>query len=138
MPRPSFWVFSLVGFFFFFCLSSLDWMNFLGIFWLLCFSQFKSFWCTLYTSFLPRWTCTFLCLMNLSFLMKSLLDKSYIPLGMMNFRFFKLDAHFSFSHIDRISWSLIFTHLSCLLRELYQLASNLQGWVLLNTRFKYA
>ena len=73
------------------------------------------------------------------FLMKSLLDESCIPLGMMNFRLFKLDAHlFFFSHIDRISWSLISTHLSCLLGELYQLASKLQGWVLLNTRFKYA
>ena len=68
------------------------------------------------------------------FLMKSLLDESCIPLGMMNFRFFKLDAHFAFSHINGISWSLIFTHLSCLLVELYQLASKLQGWVLLNMR----
>ena len=38
------------------------------------------------------------------FLMNSLLDESCIPLGMMNFRFFKLDAHFSFSHIDGISF----------------------------------
>ena len=80
MPRPPFWAFSLAGFFcldclfgisawraffFFGCLSSLDWMNFLGIFCLPCFSQLKLFWCTLYTSFLPRCARTFLCLMNL-------------------------------------------------------------------------
>ena len=37
------------------------------------------------------------------FLMNSLLDESCIPLGIMNFRVFKLDAHF-FSHIDEISF----------------------------------
>ena len=37
------------------------------------------------------------------FLMKFLLDEASTLLGMMNFRFFKLDAHFAFSHIDRIS-----------------------------------
>ena len=38
------------------------------------------------------------------FLMNSLLDESCIPLDMMNFGFFKLDAHFVFSHFDGISF----------------------------------
>ena len=74
------------------------------------------------------------------FLMNSLLDESCIPFGMMNFRLFKLDAHLIFFlyHIARISRSLISTHLSCLLGELYQLASKLQGRLLLNMGFKHA
>ena len=32
------------------------------------------------------------------------LDESFIPLAMMNFGLFKLDAHFFFSHIDGISF----------------------------------
>ena len=38
------------------------------------------------------------------FLMNFLLDEPSTPLGMMNFRFFKPDAHFVFSHIDGISF----------------------------------
>ena len=38
------------------------------------------------------------------FLMNFLLDEPSTLLGMMNFRFFKLDAHFVFSHIDGISF----------------------------------
>ena len=38
------------------------------------------------------------------FLMKFLLDEASTLLGMMNFKFFKLDAHFVFSHIDGISF----------------------------------
>ena len=37
------------------------------------------------------------------FLMNFLLDEPSTLLGMMNFMFFKLDAHFVFSHIDGIS-----------------------------------
>ena len=149
MPRPSFWIFSLAGFisflflfiFFFFGLSSLDWMNFWGPFSLLVFLSLMIFnhfdALSRLLSYLDA-LAPFCAWWIFPFLMKSLLDESCIPLGMMNFRFFKLDAHFAFPHINGISWSLIFTHLSCLLGELYQLASKLQGWVLLNTRFKYA
>ena len=38
------------------------------------------------------------------FLMNFLLDEPSTPLGMVNFRLFKLDAHFVFSHIDGISF----------------------------------
>ena len=38
------------------------------------------------------------------FLINFLLDEPCIPLGMMNFRFFKLDVHFALSHIDGISF----------------------------------
>ena len=38
------------------------------------------------------------------FLINFLLDEPGIPLGMVNFRLFKLDAHFVFSHIDGISF----------------------------------
>ena len=148
MPRPPFWVFSLAGFLFFyffffsfFLMSLISWLNelFWGIFCLpffLSLSHFDALSRSLsYLDVLAHFYAWWI----FPFLMKSLLDESCIPLSMMNFRLFKLDAHlFFFSHIDRISWSLISTHLSCLLGEFYQLASKLQGWVLLNMRFKYA
>ena len=144
MPRPPFWVFTLAGlisFFFFFLLSSLDWMNFWGYFSLLVFLSLMIF--SHFDALSRLLSCfdalaPFYAWWIFPFLMKSLLDESCIPHGMMNFRFFKLDAHFAFSHIDRISWSLISTHLSYLLGELYQLASKLQGRLLLNMRFEHA
>ena len=38
------------------------------------------------------------------FLLNFLLDEPSTLLGMMNFRLFKLDAHFVFSHTDGISF----------------------------------
>ena len=117
MPRPPFWAFSIAGFFcldclfgisawraffFFGCLSSLDWMNFLGIFCLPCFSQLKLFWCTLYTSFLPRCARTFLCLMNLFFFwwLFNFTD---------TFFFFFFFLHWwNFISLSLIEWKLIF------------------------------
>ena len=119
MPRLSFWVFSLMGFFFFFfffflCLSSLDWMNFWGSFAflvLLSLSHFDTLFRLLscldvLAHFYAWWT--------FSLFMNYLLDESCIPLGMMNFRLFKIDAHFFFLHwwnfisLSFIVWNLTF------------------------------
>ena len=93
------------------------------------------------------------------FLMNSLLDESCIPLSIMNFGLFKFDAYFFFLYLTLMEFHLSFldwvkpyfslmisylwlnefsTCLSCLLRELFQLVSKLQGQLLLNMRFKHA
>ena len=115
MPRPPFWVFSLVGFlffsflfFFFFLVFNLliEW-TFGEIFPSLFFSTywFLVIWMHSLDFFLAS-ICLHISILDESFpfSMKSLLDEPCIPLGMMNFRFFKLDAHFAFSHIDGISF----------------------------------
>ena len=133
-------------------------MNFLEIFCLLRFPQLKSFWCTLSTSFLPRCACTFLCMMNLFLFWWTLFWMNHVfllewwILGSSNlmhilFSLPLMEFHFSFLDWVKTPFALMIyylqlnefsTCLSCLLGELYQLASKLQGWLLLNTRFKHA
>ena len=117
MPRPPFWVFSLTGFLLFFFFS---WLNelletfcppflFLS---LMIFGHFDAI--SRLLSCLDA-LAPFCAWWIFPFLMKSLLDESCIPLDMMNFRLFKLDAHFFFlSHwwnfisLSLIEWNLIF------------------------------
>ena len=85
-------------FLFFYLMSLIAWLNelFLGIFCLpffLSLSHFdalsRSLSCLDVLAHFYAWWI-------FPFLMKSLLDESCIPLGMMNFRLFKLDAHLFF------------------------------------------
>ena len=118
MPRPPFWLFSLAGFYFLFLMSLISWLNelffFLGSFAflvLLSLSHFDTLFRLLscldvLAHFYAWWT--------FSLFMNYLLDESCIPLGMMNFRLFKIDAHFFFLHwwnfisLSFIVWNLTF------------------------------
>ena len=119
MPRPPFWLFSLAGFYFLFLMSLISWLNELFFFFwgsfaflvLLSLSHFDTLFRLLscldvLAHFYAWWT--------FSLFMNYLLDESCIPLGMMNFRLFKIDAHFFFLHwwnfisLSFIVWILTF------------------------------
>ena len=96
--------------FFFFGLSSLDWMIFWGpfallVFLLMNFSHFDALSRLLSCLNALAPFCTW-------WIFFFLLDKPSTLLGMMNFRFFKLDAHFIFfltlmEFLSLIEWKLI-------------------------------